>query len=154
MAKRVFQIVMLSALLVFSTSSIYSQSKKVKKMTNKELVKTAMTAAFVNRDLSATDKYFGSPYIQHNPHIQNGHDELKKIIQDLPATFQYEPGLVIEDGEFVMIHGRYIGWGPKPMLAMDVFRVKDGKLVEHWDVMQEEVTADKAVNGNAMFPIK
>ncbi len=122
-------------------------------MTNKELVKIAMTELFVKRDLTAIDKYWGKEYIQHNPHIPNGHDDLKKIIQGLPATFQYQPGLVIEDGEFVMIHGRYVGWGEKPMLAMDVFRVKNGKLVEHWDVMQEEVTADKTANGNSMFPI-
>ncbi len=37
-----------------------------------------------------------------------------------------------------MIHGRYTGWGPKPMVAVDIFHVEGGKLVEHWDVMQEE----------------
>jgi predicted SnoaL-like aldol condensation-catalyzing enzyme len=141
------------ALAPISTVTI-SQTKQVKNMSNKELVKTAMTALFVNRDPSATDKYFGEVYIQHNPHIANGHEGLKKIMAGLGPDFSYEPGLVIEDGEFVMIHGRYVGWGENPMLAMDVFRVDNGKLVEHWDVMQDEVPAEKTASGNAMFPIE
>jgi len=51
-----------------------------------------------------------------------------------------------------MVHGRYTGWGPKPMVAVDIFRIENGKVVEHWDVMQEEVPADQSANGHAMFP--
>jgi hypothetical protein len=50
--------------------------------------------------------------------------------------------MIVAEGEYVMIHGRYTGWGPKPMVAVDIFRVVGGKLVEHWDVMQEEVRAE------------
>jgi len=50
-----------------------------------------------------------------------------------------------------MVHGRYTGWGPKPMVAVDIFRVENGKVVEHWDVMQEEVSAADTASGNAMF---
>ncbi len=146
--------ILLCLSVILFTTLTFSQTSKIKKMSNKELVKTAMTALFVNRDPLATDKYFGEVYIQHNPHIANGHEGLKKIMAGLGPDFSYEPGLVIEDGEFVMIHGRYVGWGKNPMLAMDVFRVKNGKLVEHWDVMQEEITADKTASGNSMFPIK
>lgn len=53
--------------------------------------------------------------------------------------------------DLVMVHGRYTGWGPKPLVAVDIFRVKDGKVVEHWDVMQEEVPADQTACGNPMF---
>ena len=53
--------------------------------------------------------------------------------------------------DLVMVHGRYTGWGPKPLVAVDIFRVKDGKVVEHWDVMQEEVPADQTTSGNPMF---
>ena len=58
------------------------------------------------------------------------------------------------EGEFVMAHGRYVGWAPKPMVAVDIFRVKGDKLVEHWDVIQEEVPASQAPSGNPMFPIR
>ena len=122
-------------------------------MTNKELVKAAMTEIFVNRDLSALDRYWDPSYIQHNPQMPSGLVFFKKMIPSLKPEFRYEPGLVIEDGEFVMIHGRYFGWGDQPMIGADIFRVINGKLVEHWDVIQAEVPAEKTVNGNSMFPI-
>ena len=46
-----------------------------------------------------------------------------------------------------MVHGRHVGWGPKPMIAVDIFRVANGKLVEHWDIMQEEVEASATASG-------
>jgi predicted SnoaL-like aldol condensation-catalyzing enzyme len=52
-----------------------------------------------------------------------------------------------------MIHGRYTNWNGKNMIAVDIFRVDNGKIVEHWDVLQEEVTAENSANGNSMFPI-
>jgi predicted SnoaL-like aldol condensation-catalyzing enzyme len=55
------------------------------------------------------------------------------------------------DGDYVSIHGRHTGWGPKPMIAVDIFRVANGKTAEHWDVMQEEVPAAQSANGNSMF---
>ncbi|MDB5143403.1 MAG: hypothetical protein JWQ66_2116 [Mucilaginibacter sp.] len=123
-------------------------------MSNKELVKKAIIEVLVNRDATAVDKYFDTNYIQHNPRIPNGTEGLKAIIKGFKTEIKYQPSLVVEEGEFVMIHGRYEGWGPKPVIGVDIFKVKNGKLVEHWDVLQEEVTADKSVNGNAMFPIK
>ena len=66
---------------------------------------------------------------------------------------RYEPGLIIAEGDFVFVHGRLTGWGPKPLIAADIFRVKDGKLAEHWDVLQEEVPAENTVNKLPMFPI-
>ena len=52
-----------------------------------------------------------------------------------------------------MVHGRYTGFGPKPLVAVDISRLKDGKLVEHWDVAQGEVPADQTKSGNPMFTI-
>ena len=66
----------------------------------------------------------------------------------LPDDYKYEMAMVVAEGEYVMIHGRYTGWAPKPAVAVDIFRVVGGKLVEHWDVMQEEVPAGKTVSGN------
>jgi len=51
-----------------------------------------------------------------------------------------------------MVHGRYIGWAEKPLVAVDIFRVRNGKLVEHWDVMQEEVPASATASGNPCSP--
>ena len=123
-------------------------------MNNKELVKKAITEIFVNKDITAIDRYFDRDYVQHNPRFPNGAEGLKAAIQNLKTEIKYESGLVVEEAEFVMIHGRYEGWGPKAFIAVDIFKVKNGKLVEHWDVLQEEVPADKSANGNDMFPVK
>src|SRR5882724_10480132 len=119
-------------------------------MDNKKLALSAITDVFAKRDLTALDKYFDSNYKQHNPQIPNGLEAIKQMVPNLPANFKYEPGIVTENGEFVMIHGRYIGWAEKPMIAVDIFKIVNGKITEHWDVLQEEVTADKSANGNAM----
>lgn len=122
-------------------------------MNNKELVLNAITAVFIDRDITAFDKYFGDHYIQHNPGIPNGTEVLKQFVPTLPEDFGYEPGVITENGNIVMIHGRYKNWQGKNMIAVDIFRVDKGKITEHWDVMQEEVTVENSANGNAMFPI-
>ncbi|ESQ89259.1 hypothetical protein ABAC460_13255 [Asticcacaulis sp. AC460] len=118
---------------------------------NADLVRAAMTALFIDRDPKAIETYWGKTYTQHNPMVPNGVEALPGLLNNLPANFKYEPGLVIADGDFVAIHGRYTGFGPTPMIAVDIFRVEDGKLVEHWDVLQPEVPADKTASGNPMF---
>ena len=118
---------------------------------NKALVQKAMTELFVKRDAGAVDRYWGADYIQHNPTIANGSGELPGIVKSLPAGFKYEPGMITAQGDIVMIHGRYTGWSAHPLVVVDIFRVKGGKLVEHWDVVQDEVAADKTKSGNPMF---
>jgi predicted SnoaL-like aldol condensation-catalyzing enzyme len=120
---------------------------------NKALVRKAIIGVFVDRNPTILDELFSPDYRQHNPQIPNGTQAIKGLLRQLPENFEYQPGLVIADGDYVAVHGRYVGWGPKPMVAIDIFRVANGKVAEHWDVMQEEVPAAEAVNGNAMFPI-
>ena len=120
-------------------------------MTNKELVQTAITEAFINRDKTAIDKYWSDQYIQHNPQVPNGREGLKQLFGLLGPEFKYDIGLIVADGDFVMVHGRYMGFGPKPLVAVDIFRVKDGKLAEHWDVLQEEVPPENTASKNPMF---
>ncbi|MBW8779707.1 MAG: nuclear transport factor 2 family protein [Burkholderiales bacterium] len=122
---------------------------------NKKLVGNAMHDLFVTRDAEkAVRLYYGKTYLQHNPTMTDGAEDLPKLVASLPANFKYEPGLIVADGDMVMIHGRATGWGPKPLVVVDIFRVKNGKLVEHWDVMQEEVAASQTKSGRAMFPIE
>jgi len=118
---------------------------------NKALVLAGIKGVFIDRDPSAVDRLFSADYRQHNPQIRNGPAAIKALLGNLSRDFKYEPGLVMADGDYVSIHGRYTGWGPKPMIAVDIFRVANGKIAEHWDVMQEEVPAAQSANGNSMF---
>ena len=122
-------------------------------MTNKELVIKAVTEVFINGDATALDKYWSENYVQHNPQIPNGREALKQLMSG-GGNMKYEMGLVVADGDFVMVHARITGFGPKPLIAVDIFRVKEGKLAEHWDVLQEEVSAENTASKNSMFPIK
>jgi predicted SnoaL-like aldol condensation-catalyzing enzyme len=118
---------------------------------NKALVLEGIKGVFIQRDPAVIDRLFSADYRQHNPQIPNGPAAIKALLGNLPPDFKYEPGLVIADGDYVSIHGRYTGWSPKPMIAVDVFRVANGKIAEHWDVLQEEVPAAQSANGNSMF---
>ncbi len=118
---------------------------------NKALVLDVVTSVFIKRDASILDRSFGESYIQHNPAVPNGREAIRGLIGALGPDFKYEPGMIAASGDIVMIHGRYTGWAPKPMVAVDIFRILDGKVVEHWDVMQEEVPAAQTKNGNPMF---
>jgi predicted SnoaL-like aldol condensation-catalyzing enzyme len=123
-----------------------------KAQANATIATKALKELFADRDVSAIDRYFvKSGYTQHNPAIPNGTDALRGLIPNLASDFKYEQGMVVSQGDIVMVHTRYTGWGPKPMVAVDIFRIEDGKIAEHWDVMQEEVAAEQSRNGNPMF---
>lgn len=118
---------------------------------NKVLVLALLKGAFVERDSTVFDRLLGASYTQHNPQIPDGLAGIKAAAAGLPPNLKYEPGMVVAEGDYVMVHGRYADWGPKPMIAVDIFRVADGKVIEHWDVMQEEVPAQSTASGNGMF---
>ncbi len=117
---------------------------------NKEIALEVLTRAFVDRDPTVVEQYFAPNYKQHNPAIPDGPAAIAQLIPTL-TSLTYEPGMAVADGNLVMVHGRYTGWGPKPIVAVDIFRVEDGKVVEHWDVLQEEIPAGDTRSGNAMF---
>lgn len=118
---------------------------------NKALVFEAMTALFQRRDAHAVERLYAPDYIQHNPGIPQGRDALAKLVATLPSTVFYEPGLIVAEGDFVAIHGRIRGWAPKPQIVVDIFRIEDDRLAEHWDVLQDEAATDGATSGLAMF---
>lgn len=118
---------------------------------NKALALEAMAALYQRKDASAVKRLYAPSFIDHNPMTPRGLDAQEQFVSQLPASFTYEPGLVVAEGNLVAIHGRVSGWGPTPKVLVDIFRVENGLLAEHWDVQQDEVAADKTVSGLPMF---
>lgn len=121
-------------------------------MNYKALAVDYLDTVFNRKDLAKAETYWSGDMIQHNPAMPNGLDVVRDFIRTADPALAYEPGLAMGDGDRVMVHGRYSNWFGKTMIAVDIFRIENGKVVEHWDVMQEEVPADKSANGHAMFP--
>ena len=119
---------------------------------NKALVLKAFDTLFNKRDYAAAERYWSPNYIQHSAHIAPGRDGLFNLIKSVPPTLKYEPGTIVADKDFVIVHGRFSGHGqPKNWIAADILRIKDGILVEHWDVIQDEVTQEQSKSGQPMF---
>ena len=118
---------------------------------NKAVIVEFLTTAFSSKDFTALDKYLHPDYVQHNPAIPPARAGLRAHAAALPDTSRYEPGAILAEGDLVMVHGRYSGAPGTPLLAVDIFRFEDGLVVEHWDVLQEEVATQDTVAGNPMF---
>ena len=118
---------------------------------NKRLVLEAFDTLFNKRDYAAAEKFWSPDYIQHSAHIAPGRDGLFNLVKTLPPTLRYEPGTIVADGDFVIVHGRFSGFQPVAWIAADILRIKDGLLVEHWDVIQDEATKVESKSGLPMF---
>jgi predicted SnoaL-like aldol condensation-catalyzing enzyme len=117
--------------------------------TAKELVLAATVGLLDNRDLGSIDKYFGPTCVQHSAFLADGIDGLREFVTGLPREFRYERARALSQGDVVALHGRYHGIGAGPLIAWDLYRVADGRIVEHWDGRQAEVT--DTVSGHGML---
>ena len=91
-------------------------------------------------------------YIQHSAHIEPGREGLFNLVKGAPPTLKYESGTIVAEKDFVIVHGRVSGNGrPANWIAADIVRIKDGILVEHWDVLQDEATKEQSKSGLPMF---
>jgi predicted SnoaL-like aldol condensation-catalyzing enzyme len=119
---------------------------------NKALVLEAFDALFNQRDFPAAERFWSPDYIQHSAHIAPGRDGLFNLIKAAPPDMRYENALIVANGDIVMLHGRFSNVGqPADWIVVDVVRLEDGLLAEHWDVIQDEVTAEESISGLPMF---
>ncbi|QOV37572.1 nuclear transport factor 2 family protein [Streptomyces ferrugineus] len=120
---------------------------------NKRLVTEAFDQLLVRKDLSAIDRYWGPEYHQHNPAIADGVAGVKAGLGGYFEAFPQltvTPKRVIAQGDLVAVHSHYVNApGERGQAIVDLFRVRGGKIVEHWDVIQD-VPASSA-NDNTMF---
>jgi predicted SnoaL-like aldol condensation-catalyzing enzyme len=120
----------------------------------------ANTVAFYKKALFEGDvenafrTYAGTPYRQHNPLIEDGKEGLRKFVAWMRANRADAHGeikRVFADGDYVILHSHWRGLSDSPRgeAVVDIFRWEDGKVVEHWDVIQP--IPETAANNNTMF---
>lgn len=123
-----------------------------KERANKKLVTEFYEKVLNQKDIASIDKYVG-PYKQHNPMAADGAEGLKAYIAYLRQSapqFKAEIKRVLADGDFVILHVHAVPTpGARGHAIVDIFKVANGKLVEHWDVIQD--IPEKAANSNGMF---
>jgi predicted SnoaL-like aldol condensation-catalyzing enzyme len=119
---------------------------------NKTLVLEAFDTLFNKRDYAAAERFWSPDYIQHSAHIAPGREGLFNLIKSIPPTLKYEAGTIVAEGEFVIVHGRFSGFGASVnWIAADIVRIQNGILVEHWDVIQDEATEGQSKSKLPMF---
>src|SRR5260370_35643581 len=119
---------------------------------NKKLVLEAFDTLFNKRDYAAAEKFWAPNYMQHSAHIPPGRDGLFNLIKASPPSLKYEHGLITAEGDFVMVHGRYSNTGlPANWIIVDIVRIEEGILAEHWDVIQDEARTEHPKMAILMF---
>ena len=109
---------------------------------NKDLVLEAFDTLFNQRDYAKAETFWSPKYIQHSAHIPPGREGLFELVKRAPDTMHYENQLTLANEDFVMLHGRFSGLGPgvPNWVVVDIVRLEEGILAEHWDVIQDEAT--------------
>lgn len=121
---------------------------------NKQNVQAFYKMAFTaGKPAEAVAQYVGADYIQHNPHVENGKQGFIAYFERMAAEYpdkDIEFKRVIAEGDLVMVHTHQIWANSDDYATMDVFRCDaDGKILEHWDVMQ--VIPTELAHENGMF---
>jgi predicted SnoaL-like aldol condensation-catalyzing enzyme len=120
---------------------------------NKKTVMAFEDAALNQKDFDAASKYLGPRYKQHNPNAADGPEGLKSYITFLKDKFpnnHAEIKHIFADGDYVIVHDHAVREPGTPGFAIvNIYKLENGKVVEHWDVIQS--IPEKAANNNGMF---
>ena len=120
---------------------------------NKKNVVEFYEKAINQKDFEAASKYLGSRYTQHNPTAPDGPEGLKGFLAFLKSKFPQSHSdikRVFADGDYVILHVHAVREpGTRGRAIVDIFKLENGKIVEHWDVAQD--VPEKAANNNGMF---
>lgn len=139
-----------------ATKSALSESPKISQSAsaeNKILVQNFWNALFNEHKIAIIDEFVDEKYIQHNPGFKDGKSAFKDgmagFLKDFPKS-SAEIKNIGSDGDLVFIHNHIkLNENDRGQAAVDIFRVKNGKIVEHWDVIQD--IPEKSENKNTMF---
>jgi predicted SnoaL-like aldol condensation-catalyzing enzyme len=151
MTKAAFALVAAFFLATFSAPPAAFADAKLE--ANKKAVVEFYDLAINKKDFDAASRYFGPRYIQHNPGAADGIEGFKQFLafpRDKFPNYKSEIKRVIAEGDFVMLHVHNVREpGTRGRAIIDVFRLENGKIVEHWDVAQD--TPEKMPHNNGMF---
>lgn len=140
-------------LIATMTTSVSFASNYQQLQHNKETVTAFYEAAINNKDFDAAEKYMGSYYKQHNPLAADGKEGFKKFIDYLHNTYpksHSEIKRIIAEDDYVILHVHSIKIpDTRGQAIIDIFRLENGKIVEHWDAIQD--VPEKSANENGMF---
>ena len=120
---------------------------------NKTLVRAFVEDIFVKRDMTKLDRYFdGNNYINHNPRIADGVDHLRdRLLSTTRTPFRFDTvHMVLGEGDFVLVVSEGT-FGDKSTSFYDLFRIQNGKIAEHWDVVEEIPSKSESQNTNGKF---
>ena len=120
---------------------------------NKKTVAALYDAALNKKDFEEAKKYLGNRYTQHNPTAKDGPEGLQGFINFLKDKFpnnKSEIKRIFADGDYVIVHVHAVREpGTRGSAIIDIFKLENGKVVEHWDVVQP--IPEKSANDNTMF---
>jgi predicted SnoaL-like aldol condensation-catalyzing enzyme len=152
MSRTAFAFAILATILV--TSAVPARAADpARQEANKKAVVEFYDKALNAKDFAAASAYFGPRYIQHNPNAPDGIEGFKSFLSFLRDKFpnsRSEIKKVFADGDYVILHVHAVREpGTRGAAIVDIFRLENGKIVEHWDVRQD--LPEKPANDNTMF---
>jgi predicted SnoaL-like aldol condensation-catalyzing enzyme len=118
---------------------------------NVQIVLNAFDALFNKRDYAAAERCWWPHYIQRSAHMPPGRDGLFGLIKITRETLRYKNHIAAATDAFVILHGRFSGFGPAAWVAADIVRMEGGVLAEDWYVIQDEARREHSRSGLSMF---
>lgn len=148
--KKITMLLVLAGLVLMPLQTARAETEQER---NKRTVVEFYEKAINRKDFEAASASMGPKYIQHNPLAADGPEGLKAYLQFMKEKFpdsHSEIKKVFADGDYVILHVHAVRVpGTRGSAIVDIFRLEHGKVVEHWDVIQE--VPENPANGNGMF---
>lgn len=116
---------------------------------NKELVLKAHNMLFSDKNIKALELYFSPDFIEHSPLVADGIPGLKELVASCPDMDYKASRILGDDNGLVALHGRFVSLDKKPLVGFDIYRVENGKIVEHWDGLVPE--APENISGRSQL---
>ena len=125
--------------------------EKTTQQKNKELLIEGFNTLFNKHDFAAAEKLWSPDYVQHSGHIPPGREGLFALVKAFPPGTTWSHGIIMAEGDFVMVHSKYSISDGSALIVVDIMRMKDGIFMEHWDVSEGSLTEAESKSKRPMF---